>query len=247
MKIDNAVILAAGFSSRFAPVSHICPKPLLPVRGEILIERQIRQLRAAGIADIYIVTGYLGERFQYLEDLLSVRIIRNPEYQTRNNHSSIYYAREVLANSYICCADDYFPENPFHAEEPRPFYSALYSDGPTEEYCLTTDESGRITDVRIGGARSWYMLGHVCWDEAFTADYLRFLLEAYPQPRFRDAYWETIYMEHLPELALYQKNYAPGSILEFDTLEELRAFDPFYRDKTMEQLLGELRSRFPEG
>ena len=53
--VDNAVILAAGLSSRFAPISYERPKGLLKVRGEILIERQIKQLQAVGIRDIAAV------------------------------------------------------------------------------------------------------------------------------------------------------------------------------------------------
>jgi CTP:phosphocholine cytidylyltransferase-like protein len=47
--------MAAGTSSRFAPLSYEKPKGLLKVKGEILIERQIRQLQEAGITDITIV------------------------------------------------------------------------------------------------------------------------------------------------------------------------------------------------
>ena len=86
-KIDNAVILAAGFSSRFAPLSLHTPKALLKVKGEILIERQIRQLQEAGIRDIYVVTGYLGQQFDYLRERAGVSLIENKEYQVRNNHS----------------------------------------------------------------------------------------------------------------------------------------------------------------
>ena len=39
---ENAVILAAGLSSRFAPISYEMPKALIPVRGEVLIERPDR-------------------------------------------------------------------------------------------------------------------------------------------------------------------------------------------------------------
>ena len=48
-RVDNAVIMAAGMSSRFAPLSYEKPKALLKVKGEVLIEREIRQLQAAGI------------------------------------------------------------------------------------------------------------------------------------------------------------------------------------------------------
>ena len=48
-KVRNAVIMAAGFSSRFAPLSYECPKGLVKIKGEVLVERQIRQLQEAGI------------------------------------------------------------------------------------------------------------------------------------------------------------------------------------------------------
>ena len=43
-RVDNAVIMAAGTSSRFAPLSYERPKALTEVKGEVLIERQIRQI-----------------------------------------------------------------------------------------------------------------------------------------------------------------------------------------------------------
>ena len=93
-KVDNAVIMAAGFASRFAPLSYTTPKALLKVKGEIMIERQIRQLIEAGISEIYIVVGYKKEMFYYLEEKYGVHIVENPDYETRNNHSSIYAVRE---------------------------------------------------------------------------------------------------------------------------------------------------------
>ena len=54
MKVDNAIIMAAGTSSRFAPLSYEKPKALIEVRGEVLIERQIRQLREAGIEEVVV-------------------------------------------------------------------------------------------------------------------------------------------------------------------------------------------------
>ena len=57
----NAIIMAAGMSTRFAPLSYELPKGLLNVKGEVLIERQIRQLQEAGISDITVVVGYMKE------------------------------------------------------------------------------------------------------------------------------------------------------------------------------------------
>ena len=232
-RVENAVILAAGFASRFAPLSYTTPKALLRVRGEILIERQISQLLEAGIPKIYIVTGYQQEKFRYLADKYPVELLYNPEYAVRNNHSSVYAAREYLGNSYICSADNYFTENVFCPYQYHACYSALYADGPTEEYCLTTDESGKITDVVIGGHDSWYMLGHVYFDRAFSRKFLEILEREYDLPETRDLLWEKIYMKHLTELPMYIRRYPSGVIYEFDTLEDLCLFDPSwnaYRD-----------------
>jgi len=84
----NAVIMAAGLSTRFVPLSLEIPKALLKVKGEVLIERQIRQLREAGVQEIVVVIGYLKEQFQYLREKYDVILIENPVYKIRNNHSS---------------------------------------------------------------------------------------------------------------------------------------------------------------
>ena len=79
MRVDNAIIMAAGTSSRFAPLSYEIPKALIEVRGEVLIERQIRQLQEAGIKEIIIVTGYKADRFEYLKNKYNVDTVFTPK------------------------------------------------------------------------------------------------------------------------------------------------------------------------
>lgn len=77
-KVDNAIIMAAGASSRFAPLSYEMPKALIPVRGEVLIEREIRQLKEAGVPEIILVVGYRKEQFAYLADQVRREDHRKP-------------------------------------------------------------------------------------------------------------------------------------------------------------------------
>ena len=126
MNVDNAIIMAAGLSSRFAPLSYETPKGLIEVKNEVLIERQVNQLHSAGINEIYVITGYMAEKFQYLVDKLSVKLIHNPFYNTRNNKSSIWVARNILNNTYICSADNYFTINPFLKASDSSYYSGIF-------------------------------------------------------------------------------------------------------------------------
>ena len=236
MKVDNAIIMAAGTSSRFAPLSYEKPKALIEVRGEVLIERQIRQLRQAGIEEVVVVTGYKAEQFEYLKDKYGVVLINNPYYLTRNNNSSIYAAREYIKNSYICSSDNYFVTNPFESDVDESYYSAVYMEGDTGEWCISEDD-GWIKDVKVGGQDSWVMLGHVFWSEPFSRSFLHILEDEYEWPETADKLWETIYIEHINELPMKIRKYPADFIFEFDTLDELREFDTSYITNTRSEIL----------
>ena len=236
-KVDNAVIMAAGTSSRFAPISYEKPKALIDVKGEVLIERQIRQLREAGIQEIYVVVGYKGEAFNYLKEKLGVHIVENPEYNTRNNNASIYAVKDILANTYICSADNYFSENPFENYVSDCYYSAVYADGYTKEWCVKCSEDGTITDVTIGGENSWYMLGHVFWNQIFSKKFVEILEAEYRLPETANLLWESIYIKHINELNMKIRKYSDDVVFEFDTLDELRIFDRSYIDDTRSEIL----------
>ena len=107
----NAIILAAGKSTRFAPFTYERPKGLFRVRGEYLIERQIKQFIEAGIKDIYIVVGYMKEKFFFLEQKYpQVHLLINNQFGVKGNLYSLYVAKDCLDNTYLSYADYYFVE-----------------------------------------------------------------------------------------------------------------------------------------
>lgn len=239
----NAVILAAGCSRRFAPLSDVVPKGLLIVKGEVLVERQIRQLREAGIEDIVLVTGYKAHMFRYLHDKFGVQIIENSDYSHYNNTASMMLALPYLSDTYLCSVDDYFPVNPFTMNAEPPYYAALFASGETTEWCLATDAEGRINNVTIGGKNAWYMMGHVHFDPVFSKALRRILPIEFRDEKTRQELWEEVYKRHLKELSLYLKKYAAGEILEFDSLAELKDFDSAY-DRDVTELMKEYERRF---
>ena len=224
-KVDNAIIMAAGLSSRFAPLSYEKPKGVLTVRGEVLIERQIRQLQEAGITDITVVVGYMKEAFFYLEDKFGVTIRVNAEYSVRNNNSTLMLVREKLGNTYVCSSDDYFTENVFEPYVFEAYYPGVFFAGETNEYLLDTARDGRITGVTIGGRDKYGMLGHVYFDRAFSEAFVRVLVDEYDQPETAGKLWEDIYRAHLDELRMVMRPYESGVIYEFDSIADLKEFD----------------------
>ena len=235
--------MAAGTSSRFAPLSYETHKSLLTVRGEVLIERQIRQIKDAGIDSVVLVGGYMKERFAYLREKFGVTIVDNPEYTCRNNHSSIYAARHLLGNSYICSSDNYFSRNPFESCVDDAYYAALYADGPTSEWCVYEGDDGYIDRVTVGGENAWYMMGHVFWSEPFSRKFVEILEREYDTSEIRDKLWEAVYAAHLDELKLRIRRYDQSDIFEFDSLDELRGFDASYIDDTRSQIIRQLAAR----
>ena len=236
-KVDNAVIMAAGTASRFAPISYERPKALIEVKGEVLLERQIKQLIEAGIKEIILVVGYKKEQFMYLKEKFGVIIVENNEYLTRNNNSSIYAVRKYLKNTYICSSDNYFSKNPFEEYVDDSYYAAVYADGETKEWCMTEDTNGYIDSVTVGGKDAWFMLGHTFWSEEFSAKFLEILEKIYDLPETVDLLWESIYMQHLDTLKMKMRKYEDDFIFEFDTLDELRVFDTSYIDDTRSEIL----------
>lgn len=76
----GAVILAAGLSSRMKKF-----KALLPIdgkeNGESAIEREIRNVKAIGITDIVVVTGFQREKLQPVIEAEGVREAHNPDFE----------------------------------------------------------------------------------------------------------------------------------------------------------------------
>lgn len=230
-RVDGALIIAAGFGSRFVPLTFEMPKGLLEVFGERMIERQIRQLHEAGVTDITIAVGYLKEKFEYLIDKYDVKLLYNPEYSCKNTLTTIYRARKVLEgrNMYLLSSDNWMRSNMFHTYECGAWYSAAFMDGETSEWVLSYNKKGRITDVQVGGRDAWVMYGPVFFSKTFSEKFLPILGEYYRTPGTEQFYWEQVYLDHVDQLEMDINRQPDNQVYEFENLEELRQFDSRYQ------------------
>ena len=105
-RVKRAIFLAAGFGSRMVPITFNTPKPLVRVHGVRMIDTLLDAVVAAGIGEIYIVRGYLGEQFdQLLYKYPMIKFIENPSYNEANNISSAMCVRYLMQNAYVLEAD----------------------------------------------------------------------------------------------------------------------------------------------
>ncbi len=243
-RVTNAIIIAAGFGSRFVPLTFEMPKGLLEVFGERMIERQIKQLHQAGIYNITIMVGYLKEKFDYLIDKYNVKLIYNPEYSKKNTLATLYHCRHLLDNTYILSSDHWMKENIFHAYEPESWYSSVYMNGKTSEWCLKEDKKGRITQINIGGCDSYVMYGPVYFDRTFSQKFVPLLEEFYHRPGTENFYWEHILIHNLNSLIMYLYKQPENTVYEFENLEELRQFDIKYQNHSENEALEHIASIF---
>lgn len=224
-KVDGALIIAAGFGSRFVPLTFETPKGLLEVFGERMIERQIRQLHEAGIQNITIAVGYLKEKFEYLIDKYQVVLLYNPEYSCKNTLATIYHARNILfgKNMYILCSDHWMRHNMFHAFECGAWYSSVYMEGDTSEWRLHFNKKGRITEVLIGGHDCYVMYGPAFFSKEFSKQLIPVLKAYYELPGTEQFYWENVYMELLSGAAEQRIKSADAEWV--DTFRKRTGFD----------------------
>jgi len=214
------------------PVTLDTPKPLVRVGGTRMIDTAVTGLLGNGIREIYVVVGYQKERFQALgEDYPGLRFIENPWYDTCNNISSLYAAREHLQDVIILDGDQLI-RNPrvLAPGFERSGYNAVWTDGYTDEWLLTV-KSGVITSCsRTGGEKGWQLFSVSRWSEADGQRLKRHLELEFEEKRNRDIYWDDVALFcHPNEYRLGVFPMERGDVAEVDSLDELAALDPTYR------------------
>lgn len=231
-KVDNAIIMAAGRSRRCMPLSNYLPKGLFEIKGDTMVERQIKQLHDAGIKQIILVVGYLKEKYYEMakkyKDLI---VIDNTEWEEKNNISSLYAAKDYLKNSYICCSDNWFAHNVYCDYVYDSYYACKYTDEFLDEYCVkATDKEGYMTSVKKGGEKCWYTIGEAFFNKDFSAKFVDYMVKEYYDPEVKYMLWDDFQIRHIDDLKLKVKGYSDDECKEFDTTEDILQFYPNFKD-----------------
>ncbi len=228
-KVRKAIVIAAGFGSRMAPVTLDTPKPLVKVNGVRIIDTLLDALIAKGIDNITLVVGYKKEQFeQLLEKYPTLKFIENPIYNESNNISSVYAAKDIIDRCYICEAD-------LVVANPKVITKYQYCSNYLGAYVTETDDwcffkkGNYINKVAIGGENCWHMIGISYWDEKDSAKLREDIAKVFHSRGGKEKYWDNVPLtvcKH--DFKVEVRDCKKKDVTEIDNFSELVIIDPSY-------------------
>ena len=227
----RAIIMAAGKGERMHPLTEKTPKPLIRVNEQRMIDSVIDALRKNGITEIYVVVGHLKEQFSVLEEQYpGVQLIENPYYESCNNISSLYVAREHLEDCMILDGDQIIYEPSILSSEfERSGYNAVWTNEETREWLMQVENGIVVSCSRTGGSHGWQLYSISRWSAEDGRCLRRHLELEFEAKKNRQIYWDDVALFcHPEEYRLGIRPMEKGDIIEIDSLEELAAADPSY-------------------
>ena len=229
-RAKKAIFIAAGFGTRLVPVTLNTPKPLVRVNGVRMIDTAIDACLEAGISEIYIVRGYLAEQFdQLLYKYPMIKFLENPAFNEANNISSAMTARYLMQNAYILEAD-------LIVSNPKIIRKYNYQSNVlgiwkerTDDWCLTVDKDGNVTEEKVGGLNCYQMVGIYYFNAADGAKLSEHIKEAFLAPGGKERYWETVPNQaYKGQYKIEVRPCEDTDIVEVDTFRELKELDKTY-------------------
>ncbi len=228
-RVKRAVFIAAGFGSRLVPITLNTPKPLVRVNGTRMIDTLLDAVVNAGIEEIYVVRGYLGEQFdQLLYKYPNIKFIENPIYNEANNISSALIARSLLQNAYVFEADLvlYNPELITKYQ-----YTSNYLGVPvekTDDWCFEV-KNRVITKLCIGGTDCYHMFGISYWNAEDGKKLESDIEKVFNLPGGKERYWDQVSLEYcLKNYQVEVRACTFEDIIEIDTYNDLKKLDHTY-------------------
>lgn len=217
----NAIILAAGFGMRMVPINMEVPKGLIEVNGEPLVERAIKQLHEAGVKEIYIVVGFMKEKYEYLIDEYGVELVVNSEYAVKNNLHSLKLVLNHLSNSYIIPCDIWCDRNPYQSHELYSWY--MVSDLIDNDSSVRVNRKMELVSVpqNVGG-NTMVGISYLLEEEAkIVRDRVEELCK---DAQNNVVFWEKA-LYYKDKMIVAARIFPSTDVVEINTYEQLRELD----------------------
>lgn len=229
-KVDRAVIMAAGLGTRLRPLTLETPKPLITVNGKRIIDTIIDALIDANIREIYVVRGYMSDKFDVLlEKYPNLHMINNLSFDQGNNILSACLAGNLISNAYVMPADIYINNPKIFISNHKTSGVLGYKVEYTDDWCIETDKNGRIERLAPGGSNCYKDTGIFYWNKEDGNNLSKRIMQVCADKSNWLRYWSNVPFE------LYKNDFnsyiipcEENDVIEIDTLEDLIKIDSSY-------------------
>lgn len=209
------VILAAGMARRLRPLTDHQPKCLLRVGGRTLLERTVRAMQQAGIAQFVVVTGYCADQIRSFLDQLDspadlpapcFTFIHNADYEHNNNIFSLWLSMQAVRGREFLLMDSDILCDPAAvariAREPESALALNRHECGEEEIKIIVDAQGRITEIsKVCSIHD--AIGESVGIEKMSADYsealYRELQQMIEREGLTDVFYERCFERLIPQ------------------------------------------------
>lgn len=229
----NAIILAAGLGTRFKEWTKENHKSLFPIQGIPNIERTIQYLIEAEVQNIYIITGYMSEKFTFLEEQYKqVKLINNPYYENYNSIFTFSLALPYFSNSWVIDADTVLTENIFKQQPQGSTYFTVLRNYTSVEWCPIVRDD-KIIDIKITDESLSSLSGISYWSKRdcmiLKDNYKKYLTESYLLNK--SLYWDNVAKDNIKELEVSVIKLPKNSVFEMDTQKDYVTIIKYFEGK----------------
>ena len=236
----KALILAAGYGSRLAPLTDSIPKSLVPVNGKPILFKQLENLYDNGITDITVISGYRANMLEAAvhDSFRDVNIIESVDYRDTNNMYSAWLAREAMGD------DDFLMMNADVFMDASVIEALLAFDAPNaivtdsgfyleESMKVIEDENGRLTHISkqippeeaLGASIDVYR-----FSAAAGAAFFRKCAE-YIEEKGERKLWSEVALDAILPEVVFRACPLNGRWYEIDNHEDLAAAERIFADE----------------
>ncbi|MBQ6375198.1 MAG: phosphocholine cytidylyltransferase family protein [Clostridia bacterium] len=236
----KALILAAGYGSRLAPLTDSLPKSLVPVNGTPILFKQLEDLYENGITDITVISGYRANMLEAAvhDRFRDVKIIESVDYRTTNNMYSAWLAKDAMAGDdfLMMNADVFFDASVIEALLAFDAPNAIVTDIGfylEESMKVIEDADGRLTRISkqiprseaLGASIDVYRFSAEAGDAFFRK------CEEYILERKEVKLWSEVALNDILAEVTFRACPLKGRWYEIDNHEDLAAAERIFADE----------------
>lgn len=234
----KALILAAGYGSRLAPITDTIPKSLVAVNGTPILFKQIENLLENGITDITIVSGYKAD---VLEEKVhskwpDINIIHSADYATTNNMYSAYLGiKEIgITDMLMMNADVFFDASVIRELLDFSAPNAIVTDIGTynEESMKVVESEGRLVSIAKTITKSEALGSSIDvykFDESGTKAFYDMCVE-YIEVENDLKKWSEVALNDALSIVRFEACPLDGRWFEIDNHEDLAAAEKLFKE-----------------